>query len=118
MNTKVITLFVPKNLTKTLEKQIINDGYGMKGKSLWIREAIEEFLNLPNFIELSVLDNQFNDLSDSLSIRITPALDERLKEAVINVRKHFPESEGVKSHIVRASILQRLIKVRLSIVEG
>lgn len=101
-------------LTNTMEmamlKQVVAEGYGFRGKSKWITEAVEGFLKLENYPELVDIADDIEMLNRVVSCRLPSELADRLDKAVINVRKTYPALEGVKSKIFRASILQRLIK--------
>lgn len=109
--TKKITTSVklPVTLEQKLLEQVIRDGYGMKGKSRWIAEAIESFLALPNYPELVEIADEMENLLHPISMRLPEELTNKIDLAILEVRKLYPGLEGVKSNLVRASILQRLI---------
>ena len=113
MSTKVTTLLVPNSMGKKISGFVINAGYGMKGKSRWICEAITSFLELDDYQHLATLNNEFSELSESRSFRVPQEIDDALKKAIVEIRKQFPDAEGVKSNIIRASILQRMVKQEL-----
>lgn len=46
------------------------------------------------------------------NIHITTALVDELENSILNVRKEYPMLEGVKSLIVRASVIRRLIMLK------
>ena len=48
-------------------------------------------------------------LNDILTIRLSMEILHKIDEAVVLVRKEYPLMEGVKSRIIRASIMQRLL---------
>lgn len=101
---------LPTSINNKLLHSVINDGYGMRGKSKWIVEAIESFLILEDYYELTNIADDIEELGSMLSLRISEDLANKLEKAVIEVRKYYPGLEGVKSKIVRASILQRMIR--------
>ena len=41
----------------------------------------------------------------------------RIDRAIIEVRRQYPAMEGVKSNLIRASIMQRLIREATSVTE-
>ncbi len=41
----------------------------------------------------------------------------KLDQAIIKVRRQYPAMEGVKSNLIRASIMQRLIRDNTSVTE-
>lgn len=104
------TAKLPKSVQQKLLEKVIGDGYGMRGKSKWIGEAIEHFLSLANYPELVDIATEMEEMTDVVSMRLTRELAQQLDDAVIVVRKDFPALEGVKSCIIRASIIQRLIR--------
>ncbi len=93
-----------------MQQQIISDGYGMRGKSKWIIEAIEYFLRLPDYPSLTDIADDMEQLNDVISIRVPDNLLILIDRAIIEVRRQYPIMEGVKSNMIRASIIQRLIR--------
>jgi predicted DNA-binding protein len=106
-----------KNLHRRLEQRIIDDGYGMRGKSKWIIEAIESLLRIEDYPTLVDIAEDMDQLSDLVSIRIPESLMLRIEQAIVHVRKQFPALEGVKSNLIRASIIQRLLRETTSVTE-
>ena len=100
-----------------MQQRVISDGYGMRGKSKWIVEAIESFLQLSDFPTLTDIADDMDHLSEVISIRLTDDLMNKLDQAIIEVRRHYPAMEGVKSNLIRASIMQRLIREATSVTE-
>ncbi len=118
MNTKVMTsIKLQKLLHHKMQQQIIGDGYGMRGKSKWIIEAIEQFLQLPDYPSLVDIAGEMEQLSEIVSIRLSEDLMAKLDQAIIKVRRQYPAMEGVKSNLIRASIMQRLIRISTSVTE-
>lgn len=108
---------LPKKLHLQLQQRIINDDYGMRGKSRWLIEAIESFLQLPDYPALVDIADEMEHATDIISIRLSEKLADSMDKAVINIRRQFPGMEGVKSNLVRASIIQRLIRKTASVTE-
>lgn len=118
MNKKVMTSVKLQNrLHYKMQQRVINDGYGMRGKSRWLIEAIESFLQLPDYPTLVDIADDMDQLSDMISIRLSEELMLKLDQAIIQVRLHYPAMEGVKSNVIRASIIQRLIRSTASVTE-
>lgn len=111
------SLKLQKLLHYKMQQRIISDGYGMRGKSKWIIEAIEMFLELPDYPTLVDIADDMDQLSEIVSIRLPEDLMIKIERAIINVRRHFPAMEGVKSNVVRASIMQRLLREPTSVTE-
>lgn len=111
MQRKVMTsIKLQKKLHRTLEQRVIEDGYGMRGKSKWIMEAVEAFLKLEDYPTLVEIAEDMDHLSDMVSIRMPEDLMLRVEQAIVHIRKQFPIIEGVKSNLIRASIIQRLLR--------
>lgn len=110
MKTAITSIKLQKKLHHKLQQSVINDEYGMRGKNKWIIEAIEAFLCLPDYPSLVDIANYSNQQTEIISLRLTDILMRQLDEAVIFVRRQFPAMEGVKSSIIRASIIQRLLR--------
>jgi metal-responsive CopG/Arc/MetJ family transcriptional regulator len=100
-----------------MQQRVISDGYGMRGKSKWIVEAIESFLQLPDYPTLADIADDMDQLSEVVSIRLPDELTSKIDHAIIEVRRHYPAMEGVKSNLIRASIMQRLIREAASVTE-
>lgn len=118
MNSKVMTsIKLQKKLHHKMQQRIISDGYGMRGKSRWLIEAIENLLSMPDYPMLVDIADGMDHLSEMVSIRLPETLAHKIDNAIIEVRRHFPAMEGVKSNLIRASIIQRLIRQPTSVTE-
>lgn len=118
MHKKIMTsIKLQKKLHLKLQKQIIEDGYGMRGKSKWIIESIESLLTLSDYPTLVDIAEDMAQLSDMVSIRIPEELMLRIEQAIVHVRKQYPTLEGVKSNLIRASIMQRLLRFPATVTE-
>lgn len=106
-----------KNLHQRLQQRIIADGYGMRGKSKWIIESVESLLGFADYPELVDIADDMNELSDMVSIRVPEELMVRMEKAIICIRKQYPTIEGVKSNLIRASIMQRLLRQPTTVTE-
>jgi len=89
----------------------------MRGKSKWIIESIESFFKLTDYPTLVDIADDMDQLSEMVSIRLPETLMMRIERAVVDVRKQFPTIEGVKSNLIRASIMQRLLRDQTSVTE-
>lgn len=115
--TLMTSVKLQKKLHLTLQKRIVADGYGMHGKSKWIIESIESLLDLDDFPSLVEIADVMENLDEVVSIRVPESLMTRMEDAVMTVRKQFPLIEGVKSNLIRASIMQRLLREATSVTE-
>jgi hypothetical protein len=111
METKAkITFVLPEILQKECREQIVKDGYDMRAKSRWIAEGIEYLLSMRNYPELVQLSHVMKGFEKMESIVINRDLKKLVDNAVIQIRKEYPATEGVQSHIVRTAIVQRLLR--------
>jgi hypothetical protein len=118
MDRKIMTsVKLQKQLHYKVQQRVISDGYGMRGKSRWIIEAIEDLLQLSDYPTLADIADDMDQLSEMITIRLSEDLMTKLDRAIIQVRKHYPAMEGVKSNLIRASIIQRLIRCTASVTE-
>jgi len=104
------TFKILDTLNQKLDEKVIADGYGMRGKSRWVREAIEDLFAYSNYAELVSISDEGENAEQSISIRLPRKLFLEIEKAVIAIRKEFPEIEGIKSKVVRTAIMQRLIR--------
>ena len=118
MTKKIMTsIKLQKLLHYKMQQRIISDGYGMRGKSKWIIESIEALLTLTDYPSLVDIAEDMNQLTEMVSIRVPEGLMLRIEKAIIHVRKQYPTLEGVKSNLIRASIMQRLLRDATSVTE-
>ena len=111
-NTTLTSTFkIPDTLNQKLNEKVIADGYGMRGKSRWIKEAIEKLFTYQNFPELVFFSDDIENANHSISVRFPRKLLLEVEKMVMSVRREYPELEGVKSRIVRTAIIQRLIQM-------
>lgn len=94
---------------KEIHARMLDEDYSLREKSKWISEAIEDFLLLKEYQSLVEMAELVEDLAKTETVYITPELEEKLEEAIVKVRQQYPILEGVKSLIVRASIVRRLV---------
>ena len=106
---KRISIILPENALKEIREHMIEDGYSLREKSKWISEAIEDFLKLSEYQSLVEMAELVGQLAKTETIYITSEIEEKLEEAIVKVRQQYPTLEGVKSLIVRASIVRRLV---------
>lgn len=104
-----ISVILSNNATKEIHTRMLQEGYTLREKSKWISEAIEDFLKLKEFQPLVEMAELVDDLAKTETVSITPELEQKLEEAIVKVRTQYPSLEGVKSLIVRASIIRRLV---------
>jgi len=105
-----ITFAVPGKLKHELSEKVIKEGYGFRGKSKWVSEAVESLLKLKNFPDLVNHSDEMSGFDEMETSVIDYQLKSKLDGAILEVRKAFPMLEGVTSRIMRTAILQRLLR--------
>ncbi|MGE3919342.1 MAG: hypothetical protein AB7F64_00105 [Gammaproteobacteria bacterium] len=111
-DTIMTSVKIPKTIHTQLLHAVVAQGYGMRGKSKWVTQAVDELLALPSSTLADLVDiaAEMTDLTEVLTIRLPASIVERLEKSVILVRTVYPAMEGVKSNIIRSAILQRLLR--------
>lgn len=104
------TVRLPNSTRQEMLQTIINQGYGMRGKSAWVTEAISQLLAIVNYHELVDIGDELIALSGMESIYLPIDLKRSLDDARLVIRSYYPSMEGVQSCIIRTSIIQRLIR--------
>jgi hypothetical protein len=74
-------------------------------------------LDLTDYPTLVEIAEDMDQLSDILSLRLPETLMLKIEKAVVHVRKQYPTIEGVKSNLIRASIVQRLLREPTTVTE-
>ncbi len=109
---KTTSFKISSGLEKMVHERMISEGYGLRGKSKWINDAIHYFLAME--IDLcidAIIEASFLEKLDKVvSFRPTPESSQLISDWLIKVRKVNPELEGVKSNIIRAAITQTIIQ--------
>lgn len=105
-----VTIVVPESLQRELRQKIINDNYGMRGKSKWVSEAIEQLLANKDYANLVNLGDGMSGFGKVESVILALEVKQKVDEAILEIRKEYPLLEGVQSRIIRTSIVQRLLR--------
>ncbi len=114
MNKKVskkITVRFSKRLREEMQQSVIGAGYGLHGKSRWLFDAINFFLQQPNYIDLVEhgIDVNQAELAGVEAFYLNEETIKSLKEALLAVRVKYPLLEGVQSAFIRACVIYRLM---------
>ena len=105
-----ISFVVPEVLQHELRQRIAAEGYGLRGKSKWVSEAIDQLLNLNNFTDLVMYSEEMQGFQKTETIVIDALLKQQLDDAILKVRLDHPRLEGVQSAIARTAIVQRFLR--------
>lgn len=105
-----ITFVVPDCLQQELRQRVTLDGYGLRGKSKWVSEAVESLLKLDNFVTLVQYSEELQGFNKVETVVIPMDLKHQLDKAIIETRREHPTLEGVQSCILRTAIMQRFLR--------
>lgn len=102
---------IPIEIENKINSKLVSDGYSLRGKSKWICDAIEKFLNDDEEFVLDCIEyaNDLENLGKTVSFRPSVKIDEMLLDWVTKARRCMPNLEGPKSKIIRAAIIQALL---------
>jgi predicted DNA-binding protein len=109
--TKKVTVRFAKRLKAEMLNALVHSGYGLRGKSKWVAEAIHLFLKQSNFVEFAEQGIDINqaELTEIEAFYLDHDVIERVKKASIAIRKQYPLFEGVQSALIRAAVIYRLM---------
>ena len=99
---------MPLPLKTLLHQAVAEEGYGGKGKSRWVREALTQLFEYdPDLMNVGVGDDlEVNDAEDAFFLSMENGL--AIDAAVEVIRSQYPRAEGIQSAIVRAAVRYRL----------
>ncbi len=105
---KRVACRMPLALKTLLGQAVTDDGYGGKGKSRWVREALTQlFEHDPDLMNVGVGDDlEVNDAEDAFFLSMENEL--AIDAAVEVIRSQYPRAEGIQSAIIRAAVRYRL----------
>ena len=109
-NKSKISFAVPLSMKTEIRDRVIKGGYGLRGKSLWISEAVEKLLSIKDYPELISYNDEMHGFDEIETVVVEYKLKLDIDKAVIQVRRKYPTLEGVKSRILRTAIMQRILR--------
>lgn len=101
---------VAEKLSQRIDLAVLKSGYGMRGKSRWIEEALTAFFALSDFPQYVDIATEQTHFDKTLTFRTKATVAKQLDAAVITVRKAYPAVNAAKSNIIRAALLQHLLR--------
>lgn len=110
MSRAKLTFLLPDKLQQEFRNQVTREGYGFRGKSRWVEEAVNRLLDMSNYSMLVNISSNLQHLANSETITVDSATKRRIEEAALTIRHEYPLLEGVQSAIIRTAMLQRLIR--------
>lgn len=109
--TKKVTVRFPKRLKSEMQSALIKSGYGLHGKSRWLKETIDIFLKQRNFVDFVEhgIDINQAELTEVEAFYLDADTFKLMKEAFVQVRTKHPLFEGVQSALIRAAAVYRIM---------
>jgi hypothetical protein len=109
--TKKITVRFPQRLKAEMQVALIQSGYGLHGKSRWLKEAIVIFLRQSDFVEYVEQGININqaELSGVEAFYLDFPTIQMMKDAFVQVRIKYPLFEGVQSALIRTAVIYSLM---------
>ena len=105
-----VTFAVPLSLKNEIREHVIKEGYGLRGKSKWVSEAVNNLLSLNDYPELVSYNDEMHGFDEIETIVLEYKLKLDLDKAILQIRKEYPTLEGVKSRIMRTAIMQKILR--------
>tara|TARA_R110000868_G_C10672784_1_gene746777 strand:+ start:381 stop:731 length:351 start_codon:yes stop_codon:yes gene_type:complete len=108
---KKITVRFPKRLRSEMQASLAKSGYGLRGKSRWMKDAISVFLSQPDFVDYvdNGIDINQAELTDVEAFYLDAETVNMLKSAFVKIRVKYPLFEGVQSALIRAAVVYNLM---------
>jgi hypothetical protein len=111
-STSRVTIKIPKEMHNQLALITVESGYGLRGKSRWVRDQIEQLYEYDGRYQF-ILDSMIMSNSEGMSDTITLSEDLRvmcwqlaIDTAIYGSKKDEPlYLEVYISHVIRAAIL-------------
>lgn len=109
--TKKITVRFSKRLKSEMQNALIKSGYGLHGKSRWLKEAIRHFFLQADFIDYVENGTDINqaELSEIEAFYLDFDTIQKLKAAFLQIRVKYPLFEGVQSALIRSAVVYHLM---------
>lgn len=105
-----IVFKISESMQMELRRRVIDDGYGMRGKSRWVAEALENLMKIDNFVDFVHLSEDMRNFTKTETVFVDRELREKTDKAILAIRMKYPMLEGVRSCLARTSIIQRLFR--------
>lgn len=105
-----LTFTLPSALQDEMRKAIVSDGYGLRGKSRWVEEAIFSLLAEKNFPYLVNVSDEMTGFDKVDTICVSKEAKATIDKAVLEIRKKYLSMEGIQSRIIRTALMQRILR--------
>jgi len=108
---KKITVRFPKRLKAEMQTTLVSGGYGLHGKSRWLKATIIAFLKLKDYVDYvdqGIYINQA-ELTEVEAFYLDIETIQLLKDAYMRIRLKNPLFEGIQSALIRAAVVYQLM---------
>jgi len=106
---KRTTIRLPRRLKEDMMHKMIEDDYGLRGKSRWICEAIEQLLDRPQWSDEMLADYALKG-DDVDVVTLTPEVVKIINDAIPIAIQEYPNLKGgAQSAIIRTAINARVM---------
>ncbi|MDR5728930.1 MAG: hypothetical protein RB191_16060 [Terriglobia bacterium] len=99
---------MPSTLKKALMCKVESDGYGVRGKSKWIREAFLAMIDRDPGLQYVGQGDRIEPQDEQELITLPKDLSLLLSDKVLQLRLAAPTLEGPRSLLLRSAIRYRL----------
>ena len=98
---------LPSKLLMELQMRVVSDGYGLRGKSKWVCEAVIDLFTDNSWLDQFDADMQTgNDTSDIVTL--TREAKDAMEHHLPDIAREFPWHESPQSSIIRTAIIRRM----------
>ena len=105
-----ITFKAHPDLIYSMHKAIRVAGYGVRGKSKWIADALTELFDIENYWEVVIEEKPMAKLNDNPEcFFVSSDMRSKLDDAIRLCNLKSPFKQGLQSSIIRSAIMQKLI---------
>lgn len=102
---------LPELMAQELNTRISDDGYGERGKSRWVRESIEAFLQQAHWSEFLLANlPDMGGQDERESAYLERAFVRKIDEAISIIKAENPHLERLRSTLIRCAITNRLLR--------
>jgi len=105
-----VAVLLPTKMRAEMLECVLRDGYGMRGKSRWIAEAVVDLLAHREWLAMAETGEGLVLSPAHEVVYLEPELKERIEAAVLDMRTRHPMMEGPQSAIIRGAITRRLLR--------
>jgi len=101
------TVQLPTKLKEQISQSVLSDGYGMRGKSRWINDAVINFLADPGWLDQLESDRiSRNDTADCYTLDDNTYAS--IRRAALKVMQEDPLNDNPSGIIIRTAICWRI----------